>query len=87
MSRTECQLEIRLPLTFPHLASRRRLASRPQNILTPSFTWLKRQCSSCKSIAKNGAHVVPDVIVVDVVGEDMLATVGREDAVGIGSDL
>lgn len=87
MPRAKCQLQIRLFLTLPHLAAGRRPAIRPSNVITRLIAWLNAQRASREAIAEERVQVVPDEGFVDVVGEDQLAGIWREEAVEGRSDL
>lgn len=82
MPRTKCQLQIRLPLTIPHLIPLWRRPIIPINNIARFITGLDLQCASREPVAEDRAHVVPYIGVVDVVCEDLLAGIGREEAIG-----
>lgn len=53
----------------------------PNNVLTRSIARLQRHCASGKSITKDIAHVVPDLLAIKIVGENSLADIRLEDAI------
>lgn len=87
MSSTECQLQISVGLAIFHLTAHRRLSRPPRDALAARVRRRDLHRAARESIAKDVAHVVPDLVGVEVVCEDGLADIGFEDAVFDRADL
>jgi hypothetical protein len=84
---TKRQLQIRLCPANLDLTACRWCPCIPHNTLTGTVRRLKRQRLSGKAVAEDVAHVVPDLVDVEVVCEDGLADVGFGDSAFNGRDL
>jgi hypothetical protein len=80
MPRAKSQLQIRIRLAALHLASRRLLARPPSNTLAGRISWRNLHRATCKSIPEDIAHVVPNLVNVEIVREIRLADVWLENA-------
>lgn len=87
MVRAKSQLQIRIGLAIPDLATTSRLSAVPIDTLAGRVLGLERHGSASKPVAEDIAHVVPDLVRVEIVGEDGLADVGFEDAAFDGGHL
>lgn len=87
MSRAKGQFQIRARNAILDLTSRRRFARSPGNALTRRVGRFDRQGAAGEAIAKQIAHVVPDLISVEIIRKDGLADVWFEDAVFHGRDF
>lgn len=87
MIRAKRQLQIRIGLAIPDLAATSRLSAVPIDTLAGRVLGLERHGSASKPVAEDIAHVVPDLIGVEIVGEDGLADVRFEDAAFDGGHL
>lgn len=87
MPSAKCQLQICVPLTSLDLTPRRRSSIVPRNALACLIARLDLQSPAGESVAEYRAHVVPDIGVVDVVGEYQLAGVGSEETAWRGGDF
>lgn len=79
MTRAKRQLEIRLRATSPDLAPTRRLPRAPHNALTALICRCNLHRAACKPIAKQVAHIVPDLCAIKVVREDRLTNIRLKD--------
>lgn len=87
VSSAKCQLQVRFPLTPLHLTPCRCLPIIPPNTLTRIITGLHPERATGETVAKEGAEVVPDGAVVDVVGENQLTRVWDEQTAGLRGNL
>jgi hypothetical protein len=76
---TKCQLKIRLSSTVLDLTTSGRLSIRPHDALTRWIRRLEGHGTSRKAVTENVAHIVPDLVDVEVVREDRLADVWLEN--------
>lgn len=81
MVRAKRQFQICICLAILNLATGRRLARVPSNAVAARVRGCDFQGSTSKTIAEDVAHVVPDLIDVEIVCEDKLADVRFEDTV------
>lgn len=87
MTRAERQLQIPIRSTTLDLTAAWRLPRSPRDTLTARVGRRDLHCPAGESIAEDVAHVVPDLVRVEIVREDRLADVRLEDAVFDGADF
>lgn len=80
MIRAESQLQIRIRLAILDLTPRRRLSPAPRNALAAAIRRLDGHRASREAVAKDIAHVVPDLVDIEIVGENRLADIGLENS-------
>jgi hypothetical protein len=76
----ESQLQICLRLTSLDLAACRRLAISPGDAFTTRVGRANLHGPSRKAVAKHVTHIVPHLILVEIVGENCLADIWLEKA-------
>lgn len=87
MAGTKRQLQITFRTTALDLTARRRLSSTPSDTLTARIRRRDFHSTTRKSITEDVAHVVPNLVCVEVVAEDCLAHIGLEKAAFEWADL
>jgi len=80
MVRAKRQLQIRVGFAALDLTATSWFSTIPIDALAGWILGLERHGSACKPVAEDVAHVIPDLVDVEVVGEDGLADIGFEDA-------
>lgn len=78
---TETQLQVRAGLANLNLTSSRRISPRPRNGLTASVARFDIHRSATEPIAKDIAHIIPDLVAVKSVRENGLADIRHKEAV------
>ena len=80
MVRAKSQLQIRIRLTILNLTPRGRLPRPPRNSITARIRRRNLHRPPRKPISKDIAHVIPNLIDIEVIREDGLADVRLENA-------
>jgi hypothetical protein len=87
MPRAESQLQVRVRLTTLDLAACKLFPRAPGNTVAARVRWGNLHRATGETIPKNVAHVVPDLVDIEVVRKVRLADVRLEDAAFDRADL